>query len=167
MESGKAIKTAENIYKGHVKRIEINKNIPTAWNKLILEPDELLVELLGETLEKLCGFRADNSYVENFLKEHQKQFLISQAKFLGKPPTLSISNSASNTSCEPSKKRKSPPTDPWLQKIPELKSVSGLIVLKPRRILSYTSLPMQLFVVTKTLLTVMLFVTTISEYEMG
>ena len=80
VKSGKAINTAENIYKGQVKKTEINKNMPNAWNKLISEPDELLVELLGETLEKLCGFRADNSYVEHFLKEYQEQFIISKTQ---------------------------------------------------------------------------------------
>ncbi|MBI9084690.1 MAG: hypothetical protein JEZ11_13930 [Desulfobacterales bacterium] len=62
-----SLKKAEQIYKGQVKDIEIKRNLPRAWNKLISEPDDLLVDLVNETLEKICGYRADETIIERFL----------------------------------------------------------------------------------------------------
>ncbi|MFW5983507.1 MAG: type I restriction endonuclease [bacterium] len=67
VKNEEAVKRAEQIYKGKVKNIEIKRNLPKAWNKLISEPDDLLVDLINETLEKICGYRADDEQVEHFL----------------------------------------------------------------------------------------------------
>ncbi|MDI6642189.1 MAG: type I restriction endonuclease [Elusimicrobiota bacterium] len=67
VESEIAVKKAEQIYKGQVKDIEIKRNLPRAWNKLISEPDDLLVDLINETLEKICGYRAEEKIIERFL----------------------------------------------------------------------------------------------------
>ncbi|MCK4816975.1 restriction endonuclease subunit R [bacterium] len=67
VKNEEAVKKAEQIYKGRVKDIEIKRNLPRAWNKLISEPDDLLVELINETLEKICGYRADDKQIESFL----------------------------------------------------------------------------------------------------
>jgi hypothetical protein len=47
-----AVKKAEQIYKGQVKDIEIKRNLPRAWNKLISEPDDLLVDLINDGVVK-------------------------------------------------------------------------------------------------------------------
>lgn len=47
----------------------VKENLPDAWEKLLTEPDGLLVELVNDTLEKICGYKADNESVINFLKE--------------------------------------------------------------------------------------------------
>lgn len=65
--SGEAVKNAENIYKSRQKRDLIKVTLPKAWDKLIREPDESLVELIAETTEKLCGYKPDNATVEKFL----------------------------------------------------------------------------------------------------
>lgn len=65
--SGRAIINAENIYKSRQKLSLIKDTLPEAWEKLIMEPDELLVELLADTTEKLCGHKPDNEVVEQFL----------------------------------------------------------------------------------------------------
>jgi hypothetical protein len=58
----------ENVISGKVvKNYLIKDTLPKAWSKLISEPDELLVELLAEATEKLCGHKPDNSTVENFI----------------------------------------------------------------------------------------------------
>ena len=67
VENEDALKKAEQIYKGQVKDIEIERNLPRAWNKLISEPDDLLVDLINETLEKICGYRAEEIIIERFL----------------------------------------------------------------------------------------------------
>lgn len=65
--SGEAVKYAENIFKSKQKQILINKTMPEAWNKIIKEPDEILIELIAETTEKLCGYKPDNSTVVHFI----------------------------------------------------------------------------------------------------
>jgi len=70
--SDKAIKNAENLYKSRQKHNLIRETIPKAWEKIITEPDDLLVELLAETTEKLCGYKPDNDVIEKFLMEVSK-----------------------------------------------------------------------------------------------
>lgn len=67
--SDKAVANAESIYKSKQRQSLIKKTLPKAWEKLLTEPDELLVELLVEATEKLCGYRPDNETVEKFLAE--------------------------------------------------------------------------------------------------
>jgi len=64
--SGKAIENAENLYKSRQKQQLIKETLPKAWTKIITEPDELLVELLAEVVERLCGYKPDNEMVEQF-----------------------------------------------------------------------------------------------------
>jgi len=68
--SDKAIENAENLYKSRQKQYLIKEALPKAWKKIITEPDELLVELLAETTEKLCGHKPDSNTVENFLHSY-------------------------------------------------------------------------------------------------
>jgi len=77
--SDKAIKNAENIYQSKQKQYLIKETLPRAWEKLITEPDELLVELLADTTEKLCGYKPDNEVVEKFLAK-VSQGVVTQSK---------------------------------------------------------------------------------------
>ncbi|WP_036223695.1 type I restriction endonuclease [Mesoaciditoga lauensis] len=70
--SDKAVENAEKVYKNKKKRDLVEKALPKAWEKIITEPDDLLVELLAETAEKLCGYKPDNKIVENFLMNIDK-----------------------------------------------------------------------------------------------
>jgi len=65
--SDRAIEKAENLYKSRQKQCLIKETLPKAWEKIVTEPDELLVELLADTTEKLCGYKPDNKTVEQFL----------------------------------------------------------------------------------------------------
>jgi predicted type IV restriction endonuclease len=66
--SGEAVKAAEQLYRSKQKQSVLKDSIPKAWGKLITDPDDLLVELLIETTEKICGFRPDIADVEAFLQ---------------------------------------------------------------------------------------------------
>jgi hypothetical protein len=57
VQTGKTLKHAEEIYKGKLKIKVLEETLPEAWNKLISEPDSLLIDLLAETTEKICGFK--------------------------------------------------------------------------------------------------------------
>lgn len=67
--TNKAIENAENLYKSRQRQQLIIETLPKAWRKIITEPDELLIELLADTTEKLCGYKPDNEIVEQFLIE--------------------------------------------------------------------------------------------------
>lgn len=69
VKTEKAISVAETLLKGRVKESEINKNLPKAWNKIISGPDELLVELINETLERICGHKAEPEQIVSFINE--------------------------------------------------------------------------------------------------
>ena len=68
--SGESIKKAENIYKSRQKMYLIKDTLPRAWDKLVKEPDESIIELLAETTEKLCGHKPDSGTVEDFLHSY-------------------------------------------------------------------------------------------------
>lgn len=68
--SESAVKVAETLLKGRVRETEIRQNLPKAWNKILSGPDELLVELINETLEKICGHKAETEQIVNFIKKH-------------------------------------------------------------------------------------------------
>lgn len=88
-----AIKIAETLLKGRVKENEIKKTLPKAWNRIVSEPDELLVELINETLEKICGHRAEREQIISFITENVKSRSLFengvqklQAQVMGKAP---------------------------------------------------------------------------------
>jgi hypothetical protein len=65
--SGEAIETARADYRSVAREREIRRTLPEAWQKLVAEGDELLVELVAEKVESLCGFRPDPDVVVEFL----------------------------------------------------------------------------------------------------
>jgi hypothetical protein len=77
VQTGKALQIAESIYKGKLKKKVLEETLPEAWNRLISEPDSLLLDLLSGTTEKLCGFKPEINEVTRFLDRHEAQFLLS------------------------------------------------------------------------------------------
>jgi hypothetical protein len=68
VESGESVEIADKLIKGKHKEKTIKENLPKAWKRIISLQDKLLVDLLAETTEKICGFRPDVEHVEFFLK---------------------------------------------------------------------------------------------------
>jgi len=68
--SGKSVQNAEAVFKSKQKEYLVRDTLPKAWNKLISEPDELLIELIADATEKLCGYKPDNSVVEHFISSN-------------------------------------------------------------------------------------------------
>jgi predicted type IV restriction endonuclease len=71
ISSGKALQVAEEIYKGRQKRIKIEETLPESWRKIISEPDEILIDLLAETTEKLCGYKPEHESIKEFLSSQK------------------------------------------------------------------------------------------------
>jgi len=67
--SGKAVENAEQIYKSKQKERIINETLPNAWESLITEPDELLIDLVADKTEKICGYKPSVELVKEFLNK--------------------------------------------------------------------------------------------------
>lgn len=65
---GSAMKSAEAVYTSREKARLISQTIPRAWKMLCQEPETLLVDLLVEKVEGLCGHKPEEESVKEFLK---------------------------------------------------------------------------------------------------
>jgi len=74
--SGKAVAAAEMIHQNKKKAETILHALPDAWNKMIGEPDPLMIELMLDTTEKICGFRPVPRDIVHFLAENRDQVLL-------------------------------------------------------------------------------------------
>jgi predicted type IV restriction endonuclease len=64
---GSAQKKAKEIHADRTRGRTIKQNIPKAWDELCREPDELLVQLLVEKVESLCGHRPSDEDAAKFI----------------------------------------------------------------------------------------------------
>lgn len=69
VRSREAIENARRDYRDVHRRRQIDETLPQAWRKLIEGPEELLIELLSDQVESLCGYRPDPDAVVRFLAE--------------------------------------------------------------------------------------------------
>lgn len=86
--SGKAITNAEDIYRSKQKDYLIKETFPKAWNELISEPDEILIDLIAERTEKICGFKPDHLTVEDFISSNITEIEISHRLDTGRKVEL-------------------------------------------------------------------------------
>jgi hypothetical protein len=94
VESGSALQKAESIYKGRLKKEKIKETLPEAWEKIISEPDTLLIGLIAETTEKLCGFKPDIEDVKEFLILYKSE-LVRPKEPVSQPPVRPIRSTQS------------------------------------------------------------------------
>lgn len=77
--SGKAFDNAEAVYKSQWRQKVLQETLPKAWNRIISEPDEYLVELINEVTEDICGYRTDDDMIGRFLSRHRERLLLPAA----------------------------------------------------------------------------------------
>lgn len=65
--SGSAIANAKADYGNVGKQRQIDGALPQAWTQLLKEQDEILVDLIADKVETLCGFKPDPDAVRAFL----------------------------------------------------------------------------------------------------
>ena len=70
--SGVALKDAREDYQSVAKQREMFEVLPKAWDDLLRNEDEMLIEILADRVERLCGFRPGADLVAQFL---QRRFL--------------------------------------------------------------------------------------------
>ncbi|MEA3326104.1 MAG: hypothetical protein U9R53_02170 [Chloroflexota bacterium] len=67
VKSGKAIEAARKDYKNIRQQREAVNTLHEAWTRLIEEGDELLIDLVTDKVESLCGYKPSPDQVINFL----------------------------------------------------------------------------------------------------
>ena len=67
VKSGEALESARADYTSISRRKTAASKLKEAWSELLGEPDELLMELVAEKAESLCGYRPAAEDVEDFL----------------------------------------------------------------------------------------------------
>ncbi|GAH43900.1 unnamed protein product, partial [marine sediment metagenome] len=75
--NGLAIQNAKEVYKSYKKQTILKETLLEAWNKIISETNELIIRLISETTEKLCGYKPNNEMIVDFITKNKNQFLIS------------------------------------------------------------------------------------------
>ncbi len=81
--NGSAVERAGALQAGRERDRRIRQTIPRAWQQLVQEPEELLLELLADRVESLCGHRPD----QELLAEYLADATISSATTPESPPT--------------------------------------------------------------------------------
>lgn len=66
--SGDALSYARKDYKTKERERLIDDTIPKAWQQLLSDPDELLVELLADKVEDICGFKPGPDKCSEFVQ---------------------------------------------------------------------------------------------------
>lgn len=74
VKSGVALEDAKRDFREASQHRLAAQSIPKAWRELVEEPDELLIELIAERAESICGYRPDAVEIERFLIEHEQNF---------------------------------------------------------------------------------------------
>lgn len=66
--SGTAIEAAREDYRDVSRERQIKSALPQAWAQLVEDEDELLLELVADRVESLCGYKPDPDTVAAFFK---------------------------------------------------------------------------------------------------
>ncbi|MBW2518612.1 MAG: restriction endonuclease subunit R [Deltaproteobacteria bacterium] len=87
--NGQALKAAQALNQNKNQKMAADV-IPEAWNKLVSQPNMILVELLRESTEKICGCKVESKPVERFLEKNLDRWLITNRPVanLGPPPKV-------------------------------------------------------------------------------
>ncbi len=68
ISSGQAVSAAEELVQFQQRKEITSKALVEAWNQIVDTPDEILVDLISETTERICGFKPDLEMVEQFMQ---------------------------------------------------------------------------------------------------
>jgi len=65
--NGRAVSEAEDLVRSRQRAEIVDRTIVEAWNQIVATPDELLVDLVSEVTERICGIAPGRELVEQFL----------------------------------------------------------------------------------------------------
>jgi hypothetical protein len=94
VSNGSALSNARKVQASRVKKQIILQTMPKAWEQMLQEPDDLLMELLADRIESMSGYRPEMDTVENFVKEFAQRSLnmalLSSSSVYEPPQTSSV-----------------------------------------------------------------------------
>ena len=79
VSSGDAVRNAADLYDHNQKKRQILETLPEAWNQLVSEPHDWIVELLAEKTKELCEHMPEENEVEQFLLAHLQDIKITKS----------------------------------------------------------------------------------------
>ncbi len=89
VRAGEAVEAIKKDYEKVVQQRQVATRLPEAWNKLVEDADELLLEIIMDKVKELCGHNPTNEQVLDFLKSLKREVVSP----LGKSPNPSRSTS--------------------------------------------------------------------------
>lgn len=97
--SGDAIKSAREDHDSQSIIREVERSLPTAWQKLLAEQDSILLELLAEKVADLCGYKPPLDAVAHFIKTQSSATSeLRSAPTFSKPVSVNHRTSAARNS---------------------------------------------------------------------
>lgn len=105
VESGHAVQEARDLHRSRKRGRAIAETLPRAWDRLVSDPDELLIELLTETVEAMSGFRPEIEQVVGFLEQHRERLLVIAQSVTGRKETAGTSRSRKASRVSPAAPR--------------------------------------------------------------
>lgn len=72
--NGSALECAREDYRNVSKERQAEENIPIAWQKLIEEKDEMLIEVISEKVESICGFKPTQEQILSYVSTLKTSF---------------------------------------------------------------------------------------------
>ena len=111
--SGESVQHAESILEKRQKEKTFRESLPKAWNRIIKdgERDSLLVDLLKETTEDICGFRleeGDVSEISRFIRSHKEKWILSSERSEVDPSPTKYSNAKTENQTTGKRRPKKP-----------------------------------------------------------
>lgn len=73
IRTGGAVEAIKKDYERVVQQRQVATRLPEAWDKLVAEADELLLEVVAEQVENLCGYRPTDEQILDFLKSLKRE----------------------------------------------------------------------------------------------
>lgn len=98
---GKALADAQSDYHASASRRTAEATLPKAWTQLLAEPDGLIIELLRERTEALCGHKPHDSDLEAFLRGQRGGGAESSIEAQTRSRASALSVSAQETGARP------------------------------------------------------------------
>jgi len=98
--AGRAIENAKSDYRTVARNRQVQDALPSAWVQLLEEQDELLVELIADRAETICGFKPEPELVAEFIRR------------ISKSPTAPLQPPLQRPAPQPQKPHVSPATFP-------------------------------------------------------
>ncbi len=83
IRSGEAIEDARRDYRNAARKREAQRTLPEAWAKLVESKDEILIDLVSEKVEDLCGVKPEPEAVAAFLHNRVLQ-RVEQSESVGR-----------------------------------------------------------------------------------